>query len=127
VGRLIVDADVLIDYLRGYEPARRFIKENRHVMMLSVITVAELYSGYKGDDEKQTITALCSYFPKSDITEEMAIQAGIYHNRYGKSHGAGLADCLLAAVSEAQLATVVTLNKKHFPMLKNILVPYKKS
>lgn len=37
------------------------------------------------------------------------------------------ADCIVAAAAESEYATVVTLNKKHFPMTTNILVPYQKN
>ncbi|MFN5219653.1 MAG: hypothetical protein ACK5FE_01870 [Cyanobacteriota bacterium] len=44
----------------------------------------------------------------------------------GPSHGTGLADALIAASAEAAGATLVTLNRRHFPMLADVLVPYAK-
>jgi len=38
----------------------------------------------------------------------------------------GLADALIAATADVKQATLVTLNKKHFPMLQDISVPYHK-
>jgi predicted nucleic acid-binding protein len=43
------------------------------------------------------------------------------------SHGTGLADALIAASAEAAGATLVTLNRRHFPMLAEVLVPYAKA
>jgi predicted nucleic acid-binding protein len=36
----------------------------------------------------------------------------------------GLADALIAASAEAAGATLVTLNRRHFPMLAEVLAPY---
>jgi len=125
---LVVDTNILIDHLRGYAPARDFIVENRHSTMLSVIATSELYSGYKGAAEKNNIMAIYEYFPKIEVTEDIATEAGKYRNRYPKSHGKGLADYILAVTAARNLATLVTLNKKSYPMLKNnILIPYIKS
>lgn len=125
--QIIVDSDVWIDYLRGYVPAHEFIREHRYRIMLSVITVAELYSGYKGEAERKRIVALCSCFEKLDVTESIAKEAGLYRNRYLKSHGVGLADCILAVTAEHNDAVIATLNKKHYPMAAKVLVPYRKS
>jgi predicted nucleic acid-binding protein len=46
--------------------------------------------------------------------------------RYGKSHGVGLVDALIAATAKLHGYRLVTLNKKHFPMLDNVLIPYQK-
>jgi predicted nucleic acid-binding protein len=50
----------------------------------------------------------------------------LYRRDYGKSHGVGLADALIAATAELNQATLVTLNQKHFPMIIDIMVPYQK-
>ena len=51
----------------------------------------------------------------------------MHRREYGKSHGVGLADALIAATAEVVGAQLVTLNKKHFPMLDDVYVPYTKS
>jgi len=53
-------------------------------------------------------------------------QAGLWRRTYGRSHGTGLADALIAASASAAQATLVTLNRKHFPMLADVLVPFSK-
>ena len=55
-----------------------------------------------------------------------AVRGGLFRRDYGKSHGVGLADALIAATAELAQATLVTLNAKHFPMLPTVLVPYQK-
>lgn len=46
--------------------------------------------------------------------------------QYGPSHGTGLADALIASTVAAVGATLATLNRRHFPMLNDVLVPYVK-
>lgn len=60
------------------------------------------------------------------ITPEIAKQAGLWLRDYGKSHGTGLIDALIAASAEVSGSTLATLNQKHFPMLETVLVPYRK-
>ena len=57
---------------------------------------------------------------------EIAVRGGLMRREYGRSHGVGLVDALIAASGEKAGATVVTLNAKHFPMVKNVVVPYRK-
>ncbi|MGD2294544.1 MAG: hypothetical protein PVF22_01745 [Candidatus Aminicenantes bacterium] len=44
--------------------------------------------------------------------------------KYGKSHNVDLIDALIAATAEAYSMTLVTLNIKHYPMLRKVTVPY---
>jgi len=122
----LVDTDILIDTLRGYVPAKHFIEENSEIMLLSVLTVAELYAGVRNREEEQILGEFLALFPKVALTEKVAQKAGTYRHRYGKSHGTGLVDALLAATAEAEGLTLVTLNKKHYPMLDKVKTPYKK-
>ena len=48
---ILVDTDVLIDFLRGYDQAVTFIDEFSPHIILSPIVVAELYAGVKGTRE----------------------------------------------------------------------------
>jgi len=61
------------------------------------------------------------------VNETIAIRAGLLRRDFGKSHGTGLADAIIAATSEALQVNLVTLNRKHFQMLKDIVVPYQRS
>jgi predicted nucleic acid-binding protein len=60
------------------------------------------------------------------VDEAIAVKGGLYRRDYSKSHNTGLADALIAATAEIKNAELVTLNKKHFPMLSNVIVPYQK-
>ena len=47
----LLNTDVLIDFLRGYDKAVDFVTANSHKIILSSIVVAELYAGVKGAAE----------------------------------------------------------------------------
>jgi len=58
------------------------------------------------------------------LYREIGVTGGLYRRDYRKSHETGLADALIAATARLHSLTLVTLNKKHFPMLTSIIVPY---
>jgi len=65
----------------------------------------------------------CGYVP---VSAEIAKAGGLYRRNYGKSHGVGLADAILAATAEAENAELKTLNTKHYPMFKGLKPAYTK-
>ncbi len=67
-----------------------------------------------------------SLFRVAPVSAEIAKAGGLYKRDYGKSHGVGLADAILAATAEAENAELKTLNTKHYPMLKGLKPAYKK-
>ena len=95
--------------------------------MISVITVAELYSGVREGDERQALGDFLTVFELIPLDEIVAAKGGLYRRDYGKSHNVGLADALIAATAETKNTTLVTLNQKHFSMLNSVTVPYTKN
>jgi predicted nucleic acid-binding protein len=78
-------------------------------------------------EERTKLAAFIGAFEIFPVEQEIALQGGLYRRDFGKSHLIGLADALIAATAELRQATLVTLNRKHFPMLENVIVPYEKS
>ena len=124
---LLLDSDVLIDYLRSRAEAIEYLENLPKPPIVSAITVAELYAGVREGAERKVLDKLVKGFTVIPITEEIAVKGGLFKRDYFKSHGVGLADALIAATSEIENAIVVTLNKKHYPMFSEIIVPYQKS
>ncbi|MCS5691687.1 type II toxin-antitoxin system VapC family toxin [Cyanobium sp. FGCU-6] len=123
---LVVDTDVLIDYLRDHSQAVAFLESCEQPLATSVITVAELYAGVRDGEERQRLDAFVAAFEVLPLDCQPAQRAGLWRRQYGPSHGTGLADALIAASAEAAGATLVTLNRRHFPMLAEVFVPYAK-
>jgi predicted nucleic acid-binding protein len=95
-------------------------------IILSSIAVAELLAGAKDSAEQATIEGFVSLFRVVPVNVEIAKAGGLYKGRFGKSHGIGLADAILAATAETENAELKTLNIKHYPMLKGLTPPYRK-
>ncbi|HBB86884.1 MAG TPA: VapC toxin family PIN domain ribonuclease [Blastocatellia bacterium] len=125
--QLLIDTDVLIDYLRDRAEAVTYLESFTSPLSVSAITVAELYAGVRDGSERTTLDQFIESFQVVAIDEAIAIRAGIIRRDFGKSHGTGLADAIIAATAEAQQADLVTLNNKHFQMLANVVIPYRKS
>jgi predicted nucleic acid-binding protein len=126
IGAILLDTDILVDFLRGNNQAEAFIATQADRITLSAIVVAELYAGVKGEAEREALDALVSLFRIVPVDVEIAKAGGLYQRDYGKSHGVGLADAILAATTEAWKADLKTLNIKHYPMLKGLRPAYTK-
>ena len=123
---ILLDTDVLVDFFRGHEKAVAFINTYNARIILSSIVVAELYAGVKGDAEQAALQDFVSLFRVVPVSAEIGKAGGLYKRDYGKSHGVGLADAILAATAEAENAELKTLNTKHYPMLKGLRPAYNK-
>jgi len=123
---ILLDTDVLVDFLRGYSKAVAFVNAHSARIILSSIVVAELYAGVKGVDEQAALEDFVSLFRVIPVSADIAKAGGLYKRDYGKSHGVGLADAILAATAEAEDAELKTLNRKHYPMLKGLRAAYTK-
>lgn len=124
----LFDTDVLIDYLRSHNKAVVFLEQaiKTASCAMAAISVAELYAGIREGDERMKLEQFLSAFELIPINEVIAKQGGLYRRQYHRSHGVGLADGIIAATADHLNAQLVTLNKKHFPMLRNIKTPYQK-
>lgn len=124
---LLIDSDVLIDYLRGHSAAAGYLEGLTERQILSVMTVAELYAGIREGAERRALEELLAAFEIIPLDESTAVAGGLLRRKYLKSHNVGIADAVIAATAQAENAVLVTLNKKHFPMLSEVFVPYQKT
>ncbi len=125
----LIDTDVLIDHLRGEEKAREFLircKAADITILVSAVTKAELYSGVRPKEE-EALNQLLNSMEEMVVDGQVAYHAGKYRQKYGSSHGVLLPDALIAGCAKKAGATLVSLNKRHYPMRDiKVLVPYKK-
>jgi predicted nucleic acid-binding protein len=96
---LILDTDVLIDYHREHPDAVAYIDSLTEAPAIPAVVVAERYAGVSNGHERAKLDELAATSHIIPLTREMAVRGG----------------------------TLVTLNRKHFPMLPNPLVPYQKA
>ncbi|MBU4254268.1 MAG: type II toxin-antitoxin system VapC family toxin [Acidobacteria bacterium] len=121
--RYLVDTDILIDYLRGYEKALLFIGKYQNHMAFSAITVSEIYTGTRGS-ETARMDEFIFLFPVLPVTLEIARLSGQYKQQFDPLTGLSLADAVIAATAEIHSLQLKTRNIKHYPMLKNLKPAY---
>ena len=126
-GTILLDTNVLIDYLRNRKEAIEYLENLSAVPRVSAVTIAELYAGVREGQERQILDELVNDFTVIEVTHDIAVKGGLFRRDYLRSHGLELADAIIAATAETENATLVTLNKKHFPMFSNVIVPYRKA
>ena len=125
---LVVDTSILIDHLRGDQRARRLLESaitsRGERITASVMTKVEVLAGVRPGEESATahLLSLCEWIPVDDALAE---QAGALARRHLRSHpGIDPVDCVIAATVESLGATLLTRNRKHFPMLPGLRDPY---
>lgn len=125
--RLLLDTDVLIDYLRGEPKAIAYLEERTESLMLSAMTVAELFAEVREGEERRTLEGFLRVFEIAAISPQIAERGGLLRRDYKRGYNTGLADAIIAATAEHERASLVTLNDKHFPMLEDVVTPYRKA
>jgi len=123
--RNLLDTDIVIEYLRGAAKAVQFLETLEGDLLLSVITVAELWAGARGEEEEAALEQFFLAFRILPVDEATAREGGILRRQYAPSHGIGLGDALIAAASLKEGVRLVSFNAKHFPMIEAIEVPYR--
>ena len=124
--KYLIDTDVIIDYLRSNPQAIDFLENCNNELLISAITVAEIYSGIRNEKERINIDSFLTVFKFIPIDLDISKKGGLVRAEFGKVYGIGFGDSLIAATSIITKSKLVTLNYKHFKMLDNLLIPYKK-
>jgi Predicted nucleic acid-binding protein, contains PIN domain len=123
---ILIDTDIVIDFLRGDNQAISHFKSQSDSICFSAITVAEIYAGIKGKKEESEVERLFSIFPVITTTNEIAREAGKFVKQYRPSHSVEIPDGIIAATCVVSGSELHTLNVKHYPMFKDLKPPYKK-
>jgi len=123
---LLLDTDILVDYLRGVPSAVTFVMDHESEIALSSVTVAELYAGVRVGEETARLGELVELFPIISVDLQIARAAGTHRRDFGPSHNTGLADAMIAATAEVRHLRLQTLNVRHYPMISGLKPPYER-
>jgi len=114
---IVADSDVLIDALRGQEPAmaRIALELETGLLFTTAITVFELLSGARDPREREVVGRLLAALRILPLTEPAAADAAEIR-RHLDTSGTPLptADCLIAGICRTNKAILLTGNRKHF-------------
>jgi predicted nucleic acid-binding protein len=120
--KILMDSDVLIDFLRGYDKRIRDVFRQLYkkqiVGILSTINIVELYSGKDVLNYKKlaSLKKLLSYFQILSLKQAVAELAGTLRFKYSL----GLADSVIAATCIKEKAKLFTFNTKDFKKIKEL-------
>jgi predicted nucleic acid-binding protein len=125
----LVDTDVWIDFLRGVPEAVDFVEKLPDIVCISAISVAELYAGVREGKEREILGDLLTSLKIISLDDVGAAHGGLIRRDFGRSHGVGLSDALIAATALQHDCQLFTLNVKHYPALPKAQVtrPYVKA
>ena len=116
---VFVDTDVLIEVLRGRNPAITEIWQrlaaSQVAVLISPVTIAEVGAGAR-PSEKGAIARMFAPLICVPIDALIGHRAGEYLFRYAKSHNIEIGDALIAASAVQSNAALWTRNRKHYPM-----------
>jgi predicted nucleic acid-binding protein len=121
---IVLDTTVLVDHIRGFEPARAYLQGLSDVPACSEVTRIELLQGLRHPEQRaaERLMATVQWVP---VDEAIARRAGELGRRYRRSPaGIGIADLVVAATVQELAATLATSNVRHFPMFRRLRPPY---
>lgn len=115
----LVDTNILVHAIRQKKGRWEFLEglvQAGGSLACSVLTVGELYAGMKPHEKART-EELLDGFERYEVTEEIARYAGLLKNEWAaKGFTFTLVDMTIAATAIAHKLTLITENRKDFPM-----------
>lgn len=120
---ILVDSDVLIDALRGREPARSRIAEGLEAgtLVTTAVTAFELRSGARTPKQENDIEALLAplgILPFDGDASHAAASARRELERRGET--IGMADYLIAGVCLSRVVPLLTRNRNPFDRIPGL-------
>ncbi|MCF0070873.1 type II toxin-antitoxin system VapC family toxin [Dyadobacter sp. CY261] len=120
---LLLDTNILIDYLRGKQAAIEFIEcAGKGNFAVNTVIVLELYNGCLNRAELFSIKRLLNGFIHFDLNEGIAQTAMRIGHSFALSHSLSASDALIAATALVYNLELRTANLKDFKMIPALKV-----
>jgi predicted nucleic acid-binding protein len=113
----LLDTDIVIDFLRRREYARRLLDNwaGEGLLAISTLTHLEIYQGMKGDEE-ETTNAFLDGLTSVTVDVPIARRAGrMLAELRSKGMTVGIADSIIAATALQLGTSLLTNNIEHYP------------
>jgi tRNA(fMet)-specific endonuclease VapC len=120
---MIADSDVLIDFLRGRDPAAARIRAELAAGALATTSINsfELLSGARASSERGKIERLLDALIIYPIDQAASVVAAeIRRQLEQRGEGIGMADYLIAGICLIKRAPLLTRNKAHFSRVPHL-------
>jgi tRNA(fMet)-specific endonuclease VapC len=124
---ILLDTDVMVDILRGYEPAKVWLESAEEIGLPGLVAM-ELIQGCQNLREQKQLEKALSGYQLFWLTEEDCNKAFASFSSHHLSDNIGLLDALIAQTAIGANAELATFNVKHYRVLKGLRIvqPYKK-
>jgi predicted nucleic acid-binding protein len=121
---VLLDTSVLIDVLRGWQPAAEWLAGLGEVPTCSELTRAEVLRGVRSPERART-ERLLSSLRWVTVDEPVGRRAGELGRQFRRSYpGLSIVDFLIAATAQLLDADLATANVRHYPMFAGLTAPY---
>ena len=125
MSRVLLDTSIVIDLLRGYQPALEYARGLDAQPVCSEVTRVEVLRGVRTGERRLT-DRLLGTLRWLSVDEVVARRAGELGRRWRASHrGLGTIDLIIAATALEHELEIATLNVRHFPMIDGLRPPYR--
>jgi predicted nucleic acid-binding protein len=121
----VADTDVLIDFLVGAEPAaaRVAAELQRGTLCTTAISRFELLAGARSPRREAAIRELLAAVTTLPLDEEAADRAAEVRRLLERAgEPIGMADSLIAGITLARGAILLTRNRRHFERVRGLLL-----
>ena len=125
MARYLIDTDVMVDVSRRVAAAATFV-DSLDEITISIITAHELIVGARNQRDADGIDSLIKTYPiHAELGSAITGLAYELLKRYAKLDGLRTFDALIAATAIEEGLTLVSKNRKHFEMIRelNLEVP----
>ncbi|HEY9152172.1 MAG TPA: PIN domain-containing protein [Anaerolineales bacterium] len=124
---ILLDTDVMVDVLRGYEPAKEWLKSAQEIGVPGLVAMELVQGCQNAKEQKQLEKALAEYqlyWPDEDDCNRALTGFSSHH----LSDNIGLLDALIAETAIGANAELATFNVKHYRVLRGIrnVQPYER-
>ena len=124
---ILIDTDVMVDILRGYEPAKEWLKSVQEIGIPGLVAMELIQGCQNVREQMQLEKALSGYqlfWPDEDDCNRALASFSSHH----LSDNIGLLDALIAETAIGANAELATFNVKHYRVLKGLrsMHPYQR-
>jgi predicted nucleic acid-binding protein len=120
VPRRLIDTDVMIDASRG-RPGVAAIIDSSEDVTISIVTALELIVGARNQRDAESIDGLIkAYALHTELDARITGLAYELLKRHAKPDGLRTFDALIAATAIREGFTLVSRNRKHYQMIREL-------